>query len=183
LIPRFWAPGWNSDQAVNKFQSEIGGALRGGDPGKQLIEPHAGAQPDFFRTVPTTFEPRDGRLLLVPLYHIFGSEPLSSLSPGIAELTPSQYVALHPADAADQKIVEGDTMQLELDGITLELPVKIAASLPRGVAGLPTGLPGMEQFGLPAWCTVKTSLPTSPLTPPQFGEGKGRGKPNDGAGT
>ena len=181
LIPRFWAPGWNSDQAVNKFQSEIGGALRGGDPGKRLIEPHAGAQPDFFRTVPTTFEPRDGRLLLVPLYHIFGSEPLSALSRGIAELTPGQYVALHPADAADQNIAEGDTVQLEPDGISLELPVKIAASLPRGVAGLPSSLPGMERFGLPTWCTVKKSLPTSPLTPSQFEEGKGRGTSPEGA--
>ena len=27
LQPFFWSPGWNSIQAVNKFQSEIGGAL------------------------------------------------------------------------------------------------------------------------------------------------------------
>ncbi len=25
LIPRFWAPGWNSVQALNKFQEEVGG--------------------------------------------------------------------------------------------------------------------------------------------------------------
>ena len=29
LITLFWSPGWNSIQAVNKFQSEIGGPLRG----------------------------------------------------------------------------------------------------------------------------------------------------------
>jgi NADH-quinone oxidoreductase subunit G len=175
LIPRFWAPGWNSDQAVNKFQAEIGGALRSGDPGKRLIEPQVGAQPDFFQTVPTVFEPHDGRLLLVPLYHIFGSEPLSALSRGIAELTSGRYVALHPADAAAQKIAEGDTVQLELDGISLELPVKIAASLPPGVAGLPSGLPGMEHVALPSWCTVTTILQTPPLAPPQNGEGVGGG--------
>ena len=39
LIPFFWAPGWNSIQAINKFQSEVGGPLRGGDPGIRLIEP------------------------------------------------------------------------------------------------------------------------------------------------
>ena len=39
LIPRFWAPGWNSPQAMNKFQTEVGGPLRGGDPGRRLIEP------------------------------------------------------------------------------------------------------------------------------------------------
>ena len=41
LIPRFWAPGWNSVQALNKFQEEVGGPLRGGDPGRRLIEPAA----------------------------------------------------------------------------------------------------------------------------------------------
>ena len=36
--PLFWAPGWNSIQAVNKFQEEIAGPLRGGDPGVRLLE-------------------------------------------------------------------------------------------------------------------------------------------------
>src|ERR1019366_7608106 len=31
LQPFFWSPGWNSIQSVNKFQSEIGSALRTGD--------------------------------------------------------------------------------------------------------------------------------------------------------
>ena len=39
LISRYWSPGWNSVQSLNKFQQEIGGHLRGGDPGKRLIEP------------------------------------------------------------------------------------------------------------------------------------------------
>ena len=44
LIPRFWAPGWNSIQSLNKFQAEVGGPLRGGDPGKRLIEPDSRIQ-------------------------------------------------------------------------------------------------------------------------------------------
>ncbi len=42
LVPRFWAPGWNSDQSMNKFQDEVGGKLRGGDPGVRLFEPEGG---------------------------------------------------------------------------------------------------------------------------------------------
>ena len=34
LISRYWSPGWNSVQALNKFQQEVGGPLKGGDPGK-----------------------------------------------------------------------------------------------------------------------------------------------------
>jgi NADH-quinone oxidoreductase subunit G len=175
LNPRFWAPGWNSDQAVNKFQAEIGGPLRGGDPGKRLVEPASGAQPEYFAAVPPAFEPRDGKLLFVPLFHIFGSEPLSMLSPGIAELAPRPYAALPPDFAARENISEGDTVRIESDSLSLELPVKIAASLPQGVAGLPSGLPGMERIAVPGWCSVKKNLQTPPQTPPHSGEGQGMG--------
>jgi NADH-quinone oxidoreductase subunit G len=37
LIPRYWSPGWNSVQALNKFQQEVGGLLKGGDPGIRLM--------------------------------------------------------------------------------------------------------------------------------------------------
>ncbi len=45
LLPAFWAPGWNSVQALNKFQIEVGGPLRGGDPGRRLIEPASRGRP------------------------------------------------------------------------------------------------------------------------------------------
>ena len=54
LISRYWSPGWNSVQALNKYQQEVGGALKGGDPGKRLIEPNAGSGKAviFFKHVP-----------------------------------------------------------------------------------------------------------------------------------
>ncbi len=183
LIPRYWAPGWNSVQSVNKFQSEIGGPLRGGDPGKRLVEPQSGAEPDFFRTVPPKFEPQDGRLLLVPLHHIFGSEMLSALSPGIAELVPGPYVALHPADAAGCHAKPGEPVRLELKSAALELPVKIVPSLPQGLAGVPAGLPGMDRIELPDWCGVKAAPPqtASAVSLPHPTGGKGSGIPPEGS--
>src|SRR6185312_14740393 len=58
LVPYFWAPSWNSVRAVNKFQDEVGGSLRGGDPGVRLIEP-TGAAPRYFDRVPEAFAKRD----------------------------------------------------------------------------------------------------------------------------
>ena len=46
LVPRFWAPGWNSNEAINQFQIEVGGPLHGGDPGARLLEPGDQAWPD-----------------------------------------------------------------------------------------------------------------------------------------
>ncbi|MHB9037172.1 MAG: NADH-quinone oxidoreductase subunit NuoG [Armatimonadota bacterium] len=77
LIPRFWYPGWNSVNSINKFQIEVGGALHGGNPGKRLIEPSA-------RTY-TPFEIGETQQPDMPRPRIFGSEELSSLAPAIVE--------------------------------------------------------------------------------------------------
>ncbi len=133
LIPEFWAPGWNSNQAMNKFQIEVGGPLRGGDPGRRLIEPAADGNVKYFRETPAAFQRREGKWLVVPQYHIFGSEELSMLTPGIAELAPKPYVALNPEDAQRLQVQEGE----ELNVAAQRLPVKFAPALPVGVVGLP----------------------------------------------
>src|SRR5205814_5737295 len=86
LIPFFWSPQWNSIQAVNKFQSEIAGPLKGGDPGVRLIDPAAGSSPPYFTAVPGAPDARSGLWLAVPLYHIFVSDELSARSPALREL-------------------------------------------------------------------------------------------------
>ncbi len=151
LLHEPWAPGWNSVQSVNRFQSEIGGPLRGGDPGRRLIEPVAGAKPTVFLQVPDAFQRRPDEYLGVPLYHIFGSEELSVLSPGIAELAPEPYVALNPADAAVLRVREGYCVQLEIDGSRRRLPVRLMESLPPGVAGVPCGLPQWSGLRMSRW--------------------------------
>jgi NADH-quinone oxidoreductase subunit G len=150
LISRFWAPGWNSVQAMNKFQSEVGGPLHGGDPGKRLIEAGDAEMP-YFREVPDAFKERKDEVFIVPLYHIFGSEELSVLSPGIAERAPKPYLALNPEDAGRFQLREGLDAEVVLSKSVLHLPVVIMASLPPGIAGMPMGLKGVEGIALPEW--------------------------------
>ena len=145
LIPFFWSPGWNSIQATNKYQAEIAGPLRGGNPGVRLIESGKGGS-EFFASIPSAFEPRKGEWLLVPLLHIFGSEELSRFAPAVAQLFPEPYVALNPEDAQEFG------REAELFG--RHFPVKCIAGLPQGVAGLPVGLPDLEGIELPAWSRI-----------------------------
>jgi NADH-quinone oxidoreductase subunit G len=156
LIPRFWAPGWNSVQAVNKFQDEVGGSLSGGDPGVRLIEPAADAGIAYFTNIPRAFKRRADEWLIVPLRHIFGTEPLSALAPPIAELAAKPYLALNSQDAAELGLAAGNSAQLQLDrkGTVYTVPVLLRAELQRGVAGLPVGLPGLAGIALPAWGKV-----------------------------
>jgi len=150
LIPFFWTPGWNSIQAVNKFQSEIAAELEGGDPGKRLIEPAREGSAKYFAAIPPAFERRPGEWLIVPLHHAFGSEETSNFAPAIAELAPQPYLALSEEDARELGATTGDDMELRIDGSPLRLKLKIIASLPSGVAGIPVGLRDRWMTDLPA---------------------------------
>jgi NADH-quinone oxidoreductase subunit G len=163
LIPRYWAPGWNSVQALNKFQQEVGGLLIGGSPGQRpsipfraqagsgqrLIAAAADAQVSYFRDVPGMFSLREGEVLAIPLYHIFGSEELSSLSPPIQERSPGPYLALSPALAEQLGVGAGEQVSIDVLGRSLRLPARLLDSLPENMVGLPAGLPGIPA-GLPA---------------------------------
>jgi NADH-quinone oxidoreductase subunit G len=155
LIPRFWAPGWNSIQSLNKFQSEIDGPLRGGAPGCMLIQPDPHATVAYFKEVPRAFEPHLKRWLVIPLYHIFGSEPLSMLTPGVAERAPQPYLALNASDAEKLGAQAGQEVELVLNDLRLHLPVKVLPELAAGVAGVPAGLPGMPYLELPETCFIQ----------------------------
>jgi NADH-quinone oxidoreductase subunit G len=149
LLPFFWSPGWNSIQAVNKFQAEIGGPLRQGDPGVRIIE-RDGAGFTFFDQPPPAFEDRKDEWLVVPLHHIFGSEELSRSAPAIAELLPEPYVALSPEDAS--------SFGKEVELFGQRLPVKIAMGVQRGQAGVPAGVPPFAGLDLPVWSRI-SALP------------------------
>jgi NADH-quinone oxidoreductase subunit G len=142
---------------VNKFQSEINGALRGGDPGVRLIEPPPGGSALYFSGPQQAFQARANEWLLVPLYHVFGSEELSSQAPAVAQLAPKPYLALNAADAARLEVPDGAQVEVSLDGTTQKLPVVVHPDLPKGVAGLPAGLVALEGAGLPAWTKLSRS--------------------------
>jgi NADH-quinone oxidoreductase subunit G len=154
LIPFIWAPGWNSPQAINKLQSEVGGPLRGGEPGIRLLEPDPDEHVAFFQEVPKAFTPRPDAWLLVPLYHLFGSEELSAQAPALAERVPAPYLALSPDDAMALGVGPGELVECGTADTTYRLPVRLDAALPRGLAGLPAGLAGLAGTALPIWGTV-----------------------------
>jgi NADH-quinone oxidoreductase subunit G len=154
MIPFFWSPGWNSVQSINKYQQEVGGALRGGDPGIRLFEGTEG-RPEYYTSVPEKFISLEGHLLMVPVHHIFGSEELSSRSTSVAERSPKPYVSLNPEDAGQLNIRENDMLSFEVDGQPYRLPVKINDTITKGIAGLPYGLPGLPFVELPSWAIIK----------------------------
>jgi len=155
LIPRFWSPGWNSVQSVNKYQSEVGGPLAGGDPGIRLIAPKTDGKAPYFQDMPEPFAHKEAEIFLLPRCHIFGSEELSSRSPGIVELVSGPYIGLNQESLENLGVKEGEEIEVRLGTRTLFLNVRLMPDLPEGTGALPVGFPGIVGTSLPAHGKLK----------------------------
>jgi NADH-quinone oxidoreductase subunit G len=150
LMASFWTPGWNSAQAITRFQEEVNGPLEGGDPGIRLIEPAEHADRQYYAP-PGAAAKRSSTLLAIERLHVFGSEELSQRAPGIAALAPAPYVLLNADDAAAAGLAVGDMAEVVLDGQEpLRLPVACEPGIARGVVALPRGLAALPFVPLPS---------------------------------
>jgi NADH-quinone oxidoreductase subunit G len=140
-IPFAWSPGWNSPQAWNKFQDEVGGHLRAGDPGVRLLEAAGNVLPWF--AVNAAFNPAAGTWQVAPLHHLFGSEENSARAKPIQERMPEPYVALARDEAARLGVNDGALLAVRVNGQALRLPLQLRDDLAIGLVGLPVGLPGI----------------------------------------
>ena len=140
VIPYVWSPGWNSNQAVFKFQQEVGGALAGGDPGVRLLGDAAVA--------PTSYEPpatgparADDGFRAARVHDVFGSGELAGYSPPVLERAPAPYALLNSQDARDLGVEAGGGVRVEELDASLE--VRLDDEIPRGVVALAQGWPGV----------------------------------------
>ena len=140
LLPYVWAPGWNSNQSLHKFQAEVGGPLKGGTAGARLLLSSTNSGQSSAAEIPATDDAQEGRWLLVIRQRIFGSDELSALSPGIAELVEPAAIEISRADAAKLQVTEGDGITVGAGQATLE--VRINDSIAMGCAAYSIGLAG-----------------------------------------
>ncbi|WP_392890272.1 NADH-quinone oxidoreductase subunit NuoG [Pseudomonas migulae] len=141
-VPFAWSPGWNSPQAWNKFQDEVGGHIRAGDPGTRLIE-STGDSLNWFAAVPRAFNPAPGTWQVVPFFHLLGSEENSSKAAPVQERIPAAYVALAKSEADRLGVNDGALLSLNVAGQTLRLPLRINEELGAGLVALPAGIAGI----------------------------------------
>ncbi|MBS3803638.1 MAG: molybdopterin-dependent oxidoreductase, partial [Oleiphilaceae bacterium] len=142
-VPFAWAPGWNSPSAWNKFTDEVGGHLRGGDPGFRLLEPVPGHY-HYHRQIPDAFAAVKGQWRLAVLPRLFGGEETSNRAEPIMERTTPAYLTLSGDDADALGVSDGDPLTLTSNVLSHSLPAKVEPDWPQGLLGLPTGVhPGL----------------------------------------
>ena len=155
-----WSPGWNSNQSINKFQDEISGHLRDGDPGIKLFAGSSAVEHFFSRQSDPASVTSGARI--VPQWHIFGSEELSNKSEAVGSLAPAPYALMHPDTAASLFVQAGDALKLNL-GDAPSLPVLVDSNIPTGCVLCPVLASTRAYFHLSggdgvlskdeAWCT------------------------------
>jgi NADH-quinone oxidoreductase subunit G len=94
---------------------------------------------------------------VVPSYSLFGSEELSVLSPGVAARVPAPYLSLNPDDAGELRLAGESRVVVALTDTEGKWTValRVSPAIPRGVAALSMGLPGLRFAALPAWGTLE----------------------------
>lgn len=161
LLPYVWSPGWNSNQSLHKFQSEVGAAIKGGSAGVKLFNNNSDADSNGFRNLvhlkhPTAFSPINGQWLLVPRHRIFGSDELSLHSPAIAELIEPAFIEISTVDAEALNVLETDNLSIyDSDGHQLAvLAVRINHTMTAGCAGYSIGLDGTHDLPINQFITL-----------------------------
>ncbi|MFB2857230.1 NADH-quinone oxidoreductase subunit NuoG [Aeromonas allosaccharophila] len=140
-VPFAWAPGWNSPSAWNKFQDEVGGHLRAGDPGRRLLEV-AEDTLGWFATIPAPFKAEDA-LQVVNYAQLFGGEELSARSPVIQARMNEPELVLNPLDAQRLALHAGNQVSFSWGGSHWQLRLRLSAQLSAGLVGLPLGVNGL----------------------------------------
>jgi NADH-quinone oxidoreductase subunit G len=140
LMPHTWSPGWNSNQSVMKFQQEIGGHLRGGDPGVRLVERGA-TLPDMMRFSPPPADASDrDNFQALAVFEVFGSDELSSEAPAIQQRIPAAYVIMNPEDTAALGVEAGAGVRDPAG--SARFVVRIDQDVQPGYVYYGSGLPG-----------------------------------------
>jgi len=114
IMASSWAPKWNSNQSISKFQDEVNGELKQGHVGSLLFEKTASGS--YFDVPAEAAQPSGKQLQLALSYQIFGSDELSARSEPIRERMTDAYVGICPEDAQSRGLTQGDVATITPTG-------------------------------------------------------------------
>jgi NADH-quinone oxidoreductase subunit G len=139
LNPLVWMPGWNSNEAINKFQEEINGPLMGGDPGILLFdnpEIKSSGQLEFSQN--GAVQPSSsGKVIAVAHARLFDGEALSAKSSALRQRAPRPVARINPKTAADLSLGSAQTVTVSLGGANSSLPLVQDSDVAAGIVVLP----------------------------------------------
>lgn len=132
ILASSWAPSWNSNQSISKFQEEVNGELKQGHPGTQIFVKTSKQQSYFEIGKLNSASAPDLNISFA--LQIFGSDELSAKAAPITERMTSSYIGLSLEDAQTRDLKQGNTIQL--GGSSTTATVIIRSKQKKGTAAL-----------------------------------------------
>lgn len=131
LMASAWAPGWNSNQAISKFQEEINGELKQGGKGVQLCARH---------TTESGYEafdlPAVSTLVSFPIAHLFGGDEISAHAPAIQLRSVGPYACIGEALATALGVRQHGQIEVAAGSTRVQLPVIIRKKIAANCVGI-----------------------------------------------
>lgn len=120
LMSAAWAPAWNSNQAISKFQEEINGELKQGNKGVHLLVRDATQRP--YSKVEHVAQQGIAQYFIE---HLFGSEEISAASPAIRARSVPAYACISKDHAQSLGVQQHGLLRVGCGSLSVELPVLI----------------------------------------------------------
>lgn len=148
-----WYPRWNSNEAVNKFQDEIGGRLRGGDPGLLLITEKDSGELNY-----AVSDKSQSGLLAVSQSRLFDSCEMTVLSVALAQRADMRIAMMASKTAEKLNLGDGDLVKIQVGDSSVSLPLVLDSRMPENLVTVPNDVHTAVDLCaelLPAVCEVK----------------------------
>lgn len=127
-----WAPQWNSNQSISKFQAEVGGELRQ-TSGEVSLWVAPGTRPGEYREVQGGDANGKG-LQAIRAQQIFGSDELTAMAAPIQSRMSGNYVALSAKDARHLSLHHGQRVRVSGAAAQLDAALIIRRKVRAGTA-------------------------------------------------
>lgn len=134
LLSAAWAPGWNSNQAISKFQEEINGELKQGNKGVHLL-PRDGQQRPYSKVERLQEE----GIAKYFIEHLFGGEEISAASPAIKARAVPAYACVSKDLAQSLGVQQHGLLRISANHHSVELPVLIRERIAAQSVGIYCG--------------------------------------------
>ncbi len=157
LTPFVWSPGWNSNQSLQKFQSEVDGPLKGGSSGVRLIKSSQSGAVVSSEVGEVILKQHQWHL--VPMQQIHGSDELSGHTDEIAELAGRGFIAIGEKVAEKLSVSPGDGLLVRQGDLECALEVRLLSRVAKNCIGFSVGY--VETRGLIAGSLVSLEVDTN----------------------
>ena len=157
LTPFVWSPGWNSNQSLQKFQSEVDGPLKGGSSGVRLIKSSQSGAVVSSEVGEVILKQHQWHL--VPMHQIHGSDELSGHTDEMAELAGHGFIAIGEKVAEKLSVSPGDGLLVRQGDLECALEVRILSRVAKNCIGFSVGY--AETRGLIAGSLVSLEVDTN----------------------